>query len=129
MRAMEIDLPDRKWWALCDANGCRPVPLDRESGKLKSFVYDRAVGVIPCSFGAHPGIMSLLLAWRFGCNGGVEVAEKLGLEFSRGTADRFLTLEGAAFRSSQGAVVEAWSPRNLEDWEIAFLGEIRYIGG
>lgn len=72
--------------------------------------------------------MSLLLAWHHGLNCGIDVAELLKLEYSGGTADRFLMLPGTAFRSTQGSVVEAWAPQNLEDWEIALLGKVRFIG-
>lgn len=60
-----------------------------------------------CSGGLHPSAMSLLLAWSQGCDDGIAVAEKLGLEFSAETADHWLAItEGAAFRSSVGKHIQ-----------------------
>jgi hypothetical protein len=123
----KVSLTEKQLWKLCDANGCDPVPLDADSGSLKSFVYDRKFGVIRCPFGSHPSVMSLLLAWHHGCKDGIEVSEFLGLEYSSGTADSFLKLKGTAFRSSQASNVEASHSSNLEDWELAYLGKIRFI--
>ena len=121
-------LSENQYDALCNTGGCDPVPLSAESAKLKSFVYDRAVGVIQCPFGKHPTIMSLLLAWHHGCANGIDVAELLGLQYSSGTADRFLASKGTAFRSSLSEQVEAWQPAHLEEWELAYFGPVRFIG-
>lgn len=94
-----------------------PVPL-KDADLLRPLVYDRCYGVFYVPMGLHPVAMSLLLAFQHGCDDGVDVAEKLGLEFSAGTADKWLeTTPGSCFKSSVSKKVVAWRPNSLNVFE------------
>lgn len=119
---------DERWWRLCDFNTGAPAALSRDSASTPSFVYDRKFGLIPVGMGHHQGVMALLLAWHLGLDDGVDAAKFLGVGYSGGAADRFLMRKGTAFRSSQSRTVEVWRAENLEDWEIAYFGQVRSVG-
>jgi hypothetical protein len=60
-----------------------------------------------CPMGMHQGAMSVLLAFQHGLTCGIDVAEKLGISYSDGTADYWLQhTPGAAFRSSVGRRIQ-----------------------
>jgi len=118
---------EMQWWAMCDANMGLPVPL-READMSRPFVYERAHGVFYVPMGSHQHAMSVLLAFQHGLCKGLEVAEKLALEFSHGTADHWLeSTPGAAFRSSVGKKVQAGKPGNLTVIERRRLGVVEYL--
>jgi len=118
---------DERWWAMCSANMSVPVPLHL-ADVSQPFVYDRQYGLFYVPVGHHQLAMSTLLAWQHGCVKGLDVAEKLGLEFSDGTADRWLeTTSGAAFRSSQGKKVQAGKRGALTVIERRLLGDVEYV--
>lgn len=122
---------DKQWWQMCDIGMSLPVPLGA-ADPTRPFVYERDFGLFYVEHGHHQAAMSLLLAWRHGCDRGAEVALKLNLELSSGTADRWLeTAPGAAFRSSVGdAVVRAGRRGSLSPLEVKLLsraGSIQYL--
>lgn len=116
---------DRQWWAMCDCHMSRPVPLTR-AAITRPFVYCREYGLFYVVRAYHQAAMSLLLAWQHGLDRGVDVAEKLGLEYSHGTADRWLELTpGAAFMSSVGeGKIEVGREGNLNRHELRVFGEV-----
>jgi hypothetical protein len=104
---------DEQWYAMCSAHMSMPVPLAR-ADLTKLFVYDRAWGVFYVPFGCHPAAMSVLLAFHHKSTNVIEVAEKLGLDYSAGTADEWIeVIHGAAFRSSAGRGIQASTARSL----------------
>jgi len=118
---------DQQWWKMCDAGMSLPVPLN-EADLTRPFVYDRAFGVFPVPGGRHQVAMSLLLAWRHGCDGGIEVAEKLAIEFSGETADRWLEgTPGAAFLSSVGKRIQVATGRGLTVQERRLFGDFKRV--
>lgn len=126
---MAIELPedisDEMWWAMCDAHLSLPVPL-AEADLSKPFVYERSRGVFYVPGGYHPSAMSILLAFQHGLTCGIDVAEKLKLEFSSGTADYWLEhTPGAAFRSSVGRCVVVGSTKGLTIQERRLFGEVK----
>lgn len=107
------DFTDKMHWKMCDANMSSPVPL-AEADLCKPFVYDRRFGVFYVPMGHHQSAMSLILAWHHDCDDGIDVSEKLGLEYSSGTADHWLEhTVGAAFRSSVGKLIQIANFKNL----------------
>ena len=117
----------RQFYKMCDLNLSHPVAL-HEADLSRPFVYDRVWGVFYCPSGWHQGAMSLLLAWHHGCDSGVDVARKLGLKFSCGTADQWLeSVPGTAFRSSVGKHVVAGHPAALNAVERRWLGPLQYV--
>lgn len=125
----EVFVPsEAQWWAMCDANMSEFYPLAK-ADIARPFVYQRGKGVSYVPFGQHRTAMSLLLAFHEGCARGLDVAQKLDLQYSCGTADFWLEeVLGTAFRSSVGKKVIAWNPQNLTAIERRILGEIEYIG-
>lgn len=120
-------ITDRKWNAMCDAHMEEPIPLE-QADLSKPFVYDRKYGVFPVAKGSHQIAMSLLLAWEHDLKNGVQVAEKLNLSYSHGTADYYLkNTEGTAFLSSVGKKVSAGCKSNLTEKEKDYLGRIEYL--
>lgn len=129
---MDSRFTEEQFWKMCDAHMSDPVPL-KNADLSKPFVYERQYGIfyVPC--GMHPLAMSTLLAFQHGCNDAVDVAEKLGLRMSSGTADRWLeTTAGACFKSSQSKKISTWSAKSLNAFErriftkhheLMFLGE------
>ena len=77
-----------------------PYPLV-QADLTRPFVYERNYGVFYVPFGMHQAAMSLFLALQHGCNSGIEVSEKLGLDYySNCAADYWLeNTPGAAFKS------------------------------
>lgn len=120
-------ITEKKWHAMCDAHMEEPVPLE-QADLSKPFVYDRKYGVFPVAKGLHQIAMSLLLAWDNDLKNGVQVAEKLKLPYSHGTADYYLkNTEGTAFRSSVGKIVWAGHKDNLTEKEKDYFGRINYL--
>lgn len=118
---------EQQWWKMCDAGMSLPIPL-HEADLTRPFVYDRAFGVFPVPGGKHQVAMSLLLAWQHGCSCGIDVANKLGLEFSDGTADRWLeATPGAAFLSSVGKRIQIATGRGLTLQERRLFGDFECI--
>jgi len=112
---------------LVEAGAQIPAPLHLADLTLP-FVYDRTIGVFHCAAGRHRLAMSLLLAFRYGCDSGLEVGEKLGLDFPDDTADRWLEeTPGAAFRSSVGRKVQAGKRASLTVIEKRWLGDVDYL--
>ena len=124
---IDCQFSDKQWWKMDSANMSYPVPLAK-ADLSKPFVYDREFGVfyVPCGY--HQSAMSLLLAFKHGCKDGVDVAEKLNLEYSSGTADYWLeNTQGAAFRSSVGEKIQAGKKGNLTVIERRIFGDVQYI--
>lgn len=118
---------DEQWWAMCGAQMSMPVPL-HAANLTVPFVYERGFGVFYVPMGYHQQAMSTLLAFQHGLNKGVDVAEKLHLALSDGTADRWLELTpGAAFRSSVGRSVKAGKKGVLTVIERRHFGEVEYV--
>ncbi|WP_338924516.1 hypothetical protein V0M98_33415 (plasmid) [Pseudomonas silesiensis] len=115
------------WWKMCDVHLSRPIPL-YEADLSRPFIYERAWGVsyVPCGF--HQGAMTLLLAFQHDLKCGIDVANKLNLEFSSGTADHWLEHSpGAAFLSSVGKTIQVGNPKGLtimERRKFRSFGEI-----
>jgi hypothetical protein len=116
-----------QWQTLLEAGASEPQPLHLADLSLP-FVYYRPVGVIHCGAGKHRLAMSILLAFAHGAASGVEVGERLNLDFPDETADRWLEITpGAAFRSSVGRKVQAGKRAHLTQIEKRWLGEIQYL--
>lgn len=113
---------DRQWWSMCDADMSLPVPLGKADPQ-KPFIYERRYGVFYVPSRQHQHAMSVLLAFRHGLTKGIEVAERLGLGFSQGTADEWLrTAPGACFLSSVGQNVLAGTRGSLSVLERRIIG-------
>jgi hypothetical protein len=118
---------DEQWWSMCSAHMGLPQPL-HEADLTKPFVYDRRWGVFFVSSGCHQQAMSVLLAFHNGLVKGIDVADRLGLDFSDGTAEYWLEkTPGAAFKSSVGKKVQAGPRGNLTAIERRWLGEIEHV--
>ncbi len=77
-----------------------PIPLSK-ANLSHPFVYERRWGVFYVPNGKHQAAMSVLLAFQHNLQCGIDVAEKLNLEYSAETADYWLEhTPGAAFLSS-----------------------------
>ncbi len=119
------DIPDKQWWAMCNAQLSEPVAL-AQADLSKPFVYDRDFGVMYCPFGHHQNAMTLLLAFAHGCADQIEVAEKFGLD-APGTADKWLeTRPGAAYRSAVGSKIRAGRRGGMTMIEKRIFGEVEY---
>ena len=122
-----INFTPKQWHMLVAAGAQEPQPLHLADLTIP-FVYDRMIGVFHCAAGRHRLAMSLLLAFRYGRDSGIEVGEELGLEFPDDTADRWLEeTPGAAFRSSVGRKVQAGKRASLTLIEKRWLGEVEYL--
>lgn len=120
---------DAQWWAMCSFDMSLPQQL-AEADLTKPFVYQRGLGVFHVPAGRHQAAMSLLLAFQNGLTSGIDVARRLGLDFSDGTADHWLEhTVGAAFRSSVGASVQAGRPGSLSSSERRYFGDVQYLFG
>lgn len=98
-----------------------PVPLE-QADLSRPFVYERQHGVFYVPFGKHQRSMSFLLALQHGCDSGVEVAQKLGLDYPELTADHWLEhTPGAAFRSSVGKCNQIGSSKGMTPLERRLL--------
>lgn len=118
------ELSQRQWNQFCDFCMSHPVPL-AEADLSKPFVYERRYGVFYVPGGMHQSAMSFLLALQQGCEDGIDAAEKLGLSYSDGTADRWLEhTPGAAFRSSVGKRVQVGSGKGLTVQERRLFGDV-----
>lgn len=115
------------WWKMCDVHMSRPVPL-HEADLTRPFIYERSWGVSYVPSGFHQVAMSLLLAFQHGLLHGIDVSEKLKLDFSSGTADYWLEHSpGAAFLSSVGKTIQVGNPKGLTIFErrkLRSFGEI-----
>lgn len=122
-------IPEKRWWAMCDAKMPEPETLDA-ADVTHSFVYSRRYGFFQVPFGQHQVVMALLLAWEHGHD---VPPRKLFIIYAvnefGSLADRFLeTVPGAAFRSSvRNAKITAGLRSNLNEVERARFGEIDYI--
>ncbi len=118
---------DKQWWKMCDAQMSLPVPLSK-ADLTRSFVYDRDFGVFYVQFGNHQVAMSLLLAWQHGCDDGIDVGEKLSLNFSGETADHWLEFTpGAAFLSSVGKRIQVATGKGLTVQERRLFGDFECV--
>jgi hypothetical protein len=77
---------DEQWWSMCDAHMSLPIPLAK-ADLQQPFVYERRYGVFYVPSGQHQNAMSILLAFHHGLTKGIDVADRLRLDFSQGTAD------------------------------------------
>lgn len=120
---------DAQWYKMCSLDMSLPVPL-HHAAVSKPFVYDRKWGVFYVPNGHHQSAMALLLAFRNGFDDITKYRQALGLSTCYLTvemADQYLTLEGTAFRSSQGSSVMAFNPQLLNHTERRLLGSITYL--
>lgn len=107
------ELTGRQWSQFCDLCMSEPVPLG-QADLRRPFVYERQYGVFYVPGGMHPSAMSFLLALQHGCEDGIDVANKLNLSYSAGTADHWLaSTPGAAFLSSVGRSIQVAGSRGL----------------
>jgi hypothetical protein len=118
------ELNQRQWNCLCDFHMNKPVPLEK-ADLGRPFVYERQYGLFYVPFGFHQSAMSFLLALQHGLDHGIEVAEKLKLKYSEGTADYWLeNTPGAAFRSSVGKRIQVATGRGLTPQERRLFGDV-----
>ena len=121
------NLTERQWGKFCDFGTSDPIPLEK-ADLSRSFVYERQHGVFYVPGGMHPSTMSLLLALQYGCQDGIDVAEKLKIEYSSGTADSWLqNTPGAAFRSSVGRRIQVATVRGLTILERRLFGQVNCV--
>lgn len=107
------ELTEHQWNKFIDFGMSDPIQLG-EADLTIPFVYERRYGVFYVPGGMHQSAMSFLLAMQHGCKDGIEVAQKLQLNYSCGTADYWLEkTPGAAFRSSVGKKIQVGSGRCL----------------
>lgn len=119
---------DIKWCAMIDAGGNPRVERLSEALLDKSFVYCREHGLFYVQGGSHQIVMSLLLAWQHDLNDGVDVADKLGIDFSDDTSELWLEITpGALVMSSVGSIPYAHSKKNLSFQERKFFEKIDYL--
>lgn len=108
---------DEQWYAMCDQNLSRPVPL-HEADLSKPFVYYRPWGLMYVPSGYHQGAMATLYSFQQGCLSYLDAGEALGIKSYRvceTLADRFLTdIDGTAFRSAVGRGITAGRPSSLD---------------
>lgn len=119
-------LTEKQRWKACDVHISDPVSL-AEADLSLPFIYDRVYGLFYVPGGYHPAAQSLLLAFHHDLKCGVDVAEKLGLEYSCGTAEAWLALPGSAFRSSVGKKVNVGSKRKLNEAERDFFASVNEL--
>lgn len=113
---------DKLWYKICDLCMSDPVPL-AQADLTKPFVYARQWGVFYVPGGYHPAVMSFLLAVQYGLDCGIDVAEKLDLRYSDGTADHWMkNTPGAAFKSSVSKTIQIASKRGLTVLERRLFG-------
>ena len=116
------ELTQHQWNKFCDFNMSQPIPL-QEADLTRSFVYERQYGVFYVPGGYHPSAMSFLLALAHGCEDGIEVATKLNLDYSYGTADYWLeNTPGAAFKFSVGKTIQVANGKKLTILEKRLFG-------
>lgn len=116
-----------QWSQFCDFCMSEPVPL-ATADLTRPFVYERQYGVFYVPWGKHQSAMSFLLALQQGCEDGIDVASKLKLNYSEGTADYWLEhTPGAAFRSSVGKKIQVASGRGLTPQERRLFGDVDYV--
>lgn len=121
------ELTQIQWNKFCDFGMSLPIPLEA-ADLTKPFIYERCYGVFYVPSGMHVSAMSFLLALQHDCQHGIEVAEKLGLKYSSGTADHWLEhTPGAAFRSSVGKTVQVGSDRGLTIQERRLFGPVTCV--
>lgn len=114
---------EQQWWKMCGVGLDLPVSL-HQADLARPFVYERRYGVFYVPGGHHPSAMSYLLALQHGCEDGIEVAAKLKLEYSGGTADHWLEhTPGAAFKSSVGKRIQVATGRGLTILERRLFGD------
>lgn len=119
-------ITDQQWWKMCSAQLSMPIPLG-EADLNKPFIYDREYGFMYCPFGYHQTAMALLLAFAHGCKDGIEVCEKLGLEYPIEAADMWLeTRPGATYKSSQSSKIRAGHKGCLNIIEKKFFRDVEY---
>ncbi len=117
------EITKEMWWKMCDVHMSRPAPLN-EADLTREFIYERSWGVSYVPFGYHQAAMSLLLAFQHGLLHGIDVSDKLNLEFSSGTADHWLEHSpGAAFLSSQSPKIYVGNIKGLTILERRLFGE------
>ena len=127
MEDFQNRLTPGQWNCFCSCNISIPVRLG-EADLRVPFVYERQFGVFYVPSGYHQSAMSFLLAIQNGCDNGIQVGEKLGLNFSGGTADYWLeNTPGAAFRSSVGKSILVGSTRGLTIQERRLFGNFKCI--
>lgn len=116
------NLNQHQWNQFCDFCMSEPIPL-AQADLSRPFVYERQYGVFYVPWNYHPSVMSFLLAMQFGCEDGIDVAEKLKLNYSSGTADYWLeNTPGAAFRSSVGKNIQVATGKGLTIQERRLFG-------
>lgn len=121
---LPANMTQQMWWKMCDCQMELPIAL-AQADLSKPFIYERKWGVFYVPSGYHQAAMSLLLAFQHNLNSGVDVAKKLGLVHSEGTADHWLEhTQGAAFRSSVGKKINVATLKNLSVQERRYFGEV-----
>lgn len=121
------DFSDEQWWAMCDIQMSRPVPLN-VADLTKPFIYCREFGVFYVGGGRHMAAMTLLLAFQHGELDWLDIAPKLSLEYPYGTSEHWLEhTPGAAVLSSVSKTIEAFSVSNLNEAERNAFAKIRYL--
>lgn len=115
------ELTNIQWNCYCECM-CDPIPLSKADLRTP-FVYERQYGVFYVASGKHPTAMSFLLALQHGCEDGIDVAEKLNIEYSSGTADYWLEhTPGAAFLSSVSSQINVATGIGLTVQERRLFG-------
>ena len=118
------ELNQRQWNCFCDFHMSKPVPL-ASADLSRPFVYERQYGLFYVPSGLHQSAMSFLLALQHGLDHGIDVAEKLKLKYSDGTADHWLEhTPGAAFKSSVGKRIQVAKHRGLTIQERRLFGDV-----
>lgn len=117
------NLTSHQWNKFCDFGMVEPIPLGQADLTIP-FVYERRFGLFYVPGGMHPSAMSFLLALQHDCKDGIEVAAKLNLRYSGGTAEHWLEhTPGAAFRSSVGKRIQVGTGRGLTALERRLFGD------
>ena len=116
-----------QWHHVWNCGMSMPVPLS-VADLTKLFVYERQYGVFYVPWAKHQSAMSCLLALQHGCEDGIEVSDKLHLEYTGGTADYWLAhTPGSAFLSSVSKRIQVATGRGLTPQERRLFGDVEHV--
>lgn len=126
------NIPDKIWWALCDAGLSMPVPLI-EADLSQPFVYYRKYGIFYVPPQKHPFALAFLLALEEGVTNYLNIDHtKLGISDFRkidvySYSDYFLeNYVGTCYMSSVNNKIRVGKKGNLNEREIDFFDLIEY---
>ena len=112
-----LRITEKRWWKMCGAHMSHPVVLQK-ADLSRPFVYDRQLGLFYVPMGYHQIAMTILLSFHLKENDMIDMAKKLKLAFSDGTAERWLESKGHCFKSSVSSGIKSGFRGNLSFDEL-----------